>query len=568
MKKLFFTFVASLGVITASYAQKTIFVSPQTGDATLAIRDAINEAKLFNGKPVTIKFAPATYLLTRQNSAAHRYFGSNTTTESENPNVDKHISIWLKEIDNVTIDGDGARFLTDGEVTSFVIDGCENVILKNFSIDSKNPTVTEMKVVAVDDTSITTMVHPKSKYEIREGKLFWIGNGWEFGGGIAQIYDPISNITWRDFSPLNEVQKVIELEPNLLRFNFGKKVSVKVGQTLQMRDGIRDELGGLVVNSKNIKFENVDFFYIGNFSLLAQFTENVYLENVNFEPEQGSGRTNSCFADSFHLSGCKGIVSVVNCRFSGAHDDAINVHGTHLLIKEFVSANKIRVRFMHGQTYGLDAFFKGDEIEFINRATLMPMTQNSVKEIERISDREVILTLNRPVSKELLESKTESIVVENATWTTELHVRNTYFSRIPTRCILVSTRKKVVIEDNVFDGMQMSAVLIANDAMSWYESGYVRDVSIRRNKFINCGEPVIFIAPENHENGGCVHKNIKIEDNTFILKGTSVVDAKSCDGLTVKNNLFIKNFDKECEVKDFVKVNSCENVVIDNNRVE
>ncbi|MCK5775880.1 MAG: hypothetical protein KAH25_06885 [Bacteroidales bacterium] len=55
---------------------------------------------------------------------------------------------------------------------------------------------------------------------------------------------------------------------------------------------------------------------------------------------------------------------------------------------------------------------------------------------------------------------------------------------------------------------------------SWYESGYVRDVTIKNNKFIYCGSPVINIHPENSsiEEGNPVHKNISIIGNQFRLK--------------------------------------------------
>ena len=43
-----------------------------------------------------------------------------------------------------------------------------------------------------------------------------------------------------------------------------------------------------------------------------------------------------------------------------------------------------------------------------------------------------------------------NLVVENVTYTPEVIVRNNYFSRIPTRGLLVTTRRKVLIESNTF----------------------------------------------------------------------------------------------------------------------
>lgn len=66
-----------------------------------------------------------------------------------------------------------------------------------------------------------------------------------------------------------------------------------------------------------------------------------------------------------------------------------------------------------------------------------------------------------------------------------------------------------------------------------------RDVTIRNNRFIECGTPVIFIAPENNRQEGYVHRNIRIDNNRFQLKGTDAIHAKSVDGLHIINNLFL-----------------------------
>lgn len=57
--------------------------------------------------------------------------------------------------------------------------------------------------------------------------------------------------------------------------------------------------------------------------------------------------------------------------------------------------------------------------------------------------------------------------------------------RIPgARSILVSTPRKVVIEGNTFSSI-MSAILFEGDMSHWYESGAVRDVTVRNNRFLD-----------------------------------------------------------------------------------
>lgn len=548
-----------------SAKELVINVPAMNGDAGDVLRNAIEQAKQENGKPVIIRLTQGTYHLYAATASKHIYYMSNTASESENPDPTKHIGVWLKGLKNVTIDGGGAKLMMHGEMTGIIIDECENVKLSNLSVDYADPSVSEMTIIDCGNNYFTAQVHPDSHYQIENNTITWTGENWAFKGGIAQLYDPARDITWRTFCPQCPPAKVIELEPGLLRFSYPNKPNVEVGYTFQMRDGIRDEASGFIHKSRNVQLENINLYFLGNFSMLVQYTENITLTNVNFEPEPGSGRTCAGFADLLHLSGCKGKIKVTNCRFSGAHDDPINIHGTHLKVIEYLSANQVKLRFMHNQTYGIEAFFVNDQIEFINQETLLATASNTVKSVQRVSNTDVILTLQKPLSKEIIANT--NLVVENATWTPEVEIKRNYFSRIPTRGILVSTRKKVLIEENTFFRMQMSGILIADDAQSWYESGMVRDVTIRRNNFIECGAPVIYIAPENHKNAGAVHRNIKIEENRFVLLSKDAINAKSVDGLTIKGNLFITK-DQISSPEQLIHTQDCFNVVQANNRIE
>ena len=114
--------------------------------------------------------------------------------------------------------------------------------------------------------------------------------------------------------------------------------------------------------------------------------------------------------------------------------------------------------------------------------------------------------------------------------------------------------------------MQMHGILIADDARSWFESGMVRDVTVRGNHFIECAEPVINIAPENDQNAGPVHRNIRIENNRFELIGIPAISAKSVEGLKITNNLFQER--KATTLEQLITTTDCTQVEIENNRQE
>ena len=131
---------------------------------------------------------------------------------------------------------------------------------------------------------------------------------------------------------------------------------------------------------------------------------------------------------------------------------------------------------------------------------------------------------------------------------------------------IVTTQRKVLIENNTFFRMQMSGVLIADDGRSWFESGKVKDITIRNNRFIECGTPVINIAPENDRNEGCVHRNIRIQNNRFQLINEDAISAKSVEGLEITDNLF--QIKKATNLEQLIRTTDCQQVKIENNKLD
>ena len=555
-----------LSIATAS-AANVIEISALDGANNQNLITALKQAARYDGKPVVIKMNPGIYRLFRSEAITLPYYISNTTSESEDPDPTKHIGMLLHSLKNVTIDGCGSTLLMNGEMTGFILDHCQNIVIKNLNIDHQAPTQVEIEILKNGKDYLIAKVHPTSHYRIENGILEWQGEGWKFTQGIAQMYDRWKDITWRSWSPTENLIHTVELRPGTLYMQYKEKPEIKENSIFQIRDAIRDEVCGLVNRCKNVRIENVNFYYLGNFGVVCQYSENITVERSNFAPEPGSGRTNAGFADFLQVSGCKGMIDIKNSRFVGAHDDPINIHGTHLKVTDFLSADRIKVRFMHPQTFGFEAFFKGDEIELTDAHSLLPVKKTRVKKARLVTPREMELTLEHQLPEELLSR--QDLVVENITWTPEVRITNNYFARIPTRGVLISTRRKALIEGNTFYGMQMSGILVADDALSWYESGPVHDLTIRRNTFLQCGTPVILIEPENRVYKGAVHKNIVIEENRFEMKDNNsiAVKAKAVDGLVLRNNFIHFPEGKEEKKEQSIQTNDCEHVTIENNQI-
>ncbi|MCX4458452.1 right-handed parallel beta-helix repeat-containing protein [Streptomyces sp. NBC_01340] len=145
------------------------------------------------------------------------------------------------------------------------------------------------------------------------------------------------------------------------------------------------------------------------------------------------------------------------------------------------------------------------------------------------------VTFDRPVPTGV---ETGGTVVENITATPSVVISGNVFRDVPTRGVLVTTRRPVLITGNRFDGMSMASIYVSADAYQWYESGPVADLTIRGNSFTRPTGPVIFVEPTNQviAPANPVHHNISVEHNTFDIGDVTVVNAKSVGGFGFAGN--------------------------------
>lgn len=546
-------------------------IHPDTYEnVTARIQKVIDDA-IRTGK-TTLMFPKGRYDLWPDGAIREKYFISNTATEKEDSLKIRTIGMLFREARNLTIDGNGALFVFHGKMTTIVLDHCENVKLQNIRVDFERPTMSEMRYAKVENGEVELDIQRDARYAIRDGKLEWFGEGWKTTYYHAVEFDTtLKTMRYSDWKPYANAQAT---EMGLGRVRFRTSVTPRPGNMLTVRDIIRDQVGMHIRECKNVTLEDVGMHYMHGLGIVSQFTENITMRRVTCAPRPETGRIIASSADFMHFSGCRGKVTVEDCRFSGAHDDPINVHGTNLRIVGRPDANTLKVRFMHGQSYGFNAFFPGDTVAFVHSASMERFAGSLVKTAERLNDREVLLTFEKPVPTDLQEHD----CVENMTWTPEVLIRRNHFTRTNTRGILLTTPRKAVIENNTFFRTGMSAVLIEADAEGWYESGPVRDVTIRNNEFIDCayqggpGNAVIAINPSNKvvDIKKPVHFNIRIEGNIFKTFDYPVLYAKSTQGLIFGNNQIIRTHDLSPESGNHYMLwfNGCSDVEVSGLKLE
>jgi len=499
---------------------------PDSGeDATGPFRQALAAARAVK-EPVTLVVPAGRYDFFSTNAVRRRGYFSNAT-EAGSTGM-RTIALDLSGQKGLTVSGAGAKLVMRGKMTMVAAEESRNVSLYGLEFDFARPAVSEITAVEKGDGYWIGWVHPDSTYRLVGNRIEWWGEDWHAFHNLTQPYDPVTETTWRGEDP-TVCNSVREVGARLLRFETDRRVVV--GRTYQFRDMTRDQAGMWFSRCRNVAMRDVKIRSMAGFGALFQFTENIDLRRVDVSP--AAGRTCASAADILHFSGCRGKIRVADCVLTAAHDDAINVHGTHLRVIGS-EGRKIRVRFMHDQTWGFAAFAPGDEIEFVNKESLLPYAKAKVTAFSMTDDPRIqVLTLDRDLPTGL---KLDSDVVENVTWTPSVEVTGCEISKLPTRGILISTRRPVKIVGNRFFRIPMPSVLVADDAKSWYESGPVRDLLIKGNRFFECGGPVVEIDPQIAAFAGPVHRNVRVEGNEFVGSGKPLVSARAVDGLRVLGN--------------------------------
>ncbi|QBG46664.1 right-handed parallel beta-helix repeat-containing protein [Verrucomicrobia bacterium S94] len=497
---------------------------------------------------------------------------------SNHDNSLKRMVFPLFDSTNISIDGNGSLFLMHGRVIPIILERVNGATLKNFSIDWKRSFHAELKCIErnVDKQSaVFECDETRYPHKIQHGQLLFDRMGqWDpIGANMVWDKDTHAPIYDTDRYAINSWKPVKVSKPgkNLIKLEkCFKKEPPPVGSTLVVY-GVHPTSRLCpaihITNSKDIKIENVTVYDAGGMGLIVERTENIELNGMKVT--SGSDRVVSTRADATHFIGCKGLIKVENCLFEHMLDDAINVHGAYVPVAEYLGNNQFLCNISHFQQWGLLFGEPGDKIALMDRSTVLPVSETVITGLKLLNEHRFVLTV-----AEVPENLPEIMSVENLTWNPDLEFRNNIVRENRARSILVTTKGKVLIENNYLSS-QMHGILIEGDNNKWYESGAVRDVTIRNNEFVNPGYardnryPLLaspLFTEDQRMGEGRYHRNITFENNTIRSFNGHLVEARSVDGLRILNNKLIYSDDyPKAEEGETIKLEYCSNVEISGN---
>ena len=498
------------------------------------------------------------YQLFPDGARAETYYMSN------NDGGVKPIAIPLINKRNVTVDGGGAELIFNGEILPIVIDGSENVCVRNLSIDYAEPMYAQCEIAEVDgDRAVLKFDGDEFNCRVDSDGHFCFYSkkcGWEYHRtrGLALEFDregKPSAYSYPFFPYCGEPAdhgflggmfkdvKLRELDENLIemRGEFGLS-KLTAGNYLVMTYAGREFPGIFANESKNVSICGVRLYQTISMGIIMQTSANILLDGVVAEPRENSGRILSTGADSTHFVNCRGKIEIAGCKFVKMMDDAVNIHGNYHLYKERKVPDTLILKVGHFQQQGVQTYRVGDEVAVIDSTT------NEVKLIANVLEAELVdLTTIRLRLDRTVDEPGEYWVTENLSTAPEVYIHDTESGYNRPRGFLLSSRGKTLVERCKFYNMEQG-IQLSGEMCDWYESGAALDVTIRDNDFTNSayfnGVAILsrpLLRATQYNKDIIYSGRLVVENNLFSQSDKRIMTVEHAQHVIFRNNTFKKD---------------------------
>ncbi len=536
MKKLLSSLFCMLVITVFSYAGTIIDVTnfgarPDSGqDAMTAVRKAIAACK---GKSDPVLFFP---------KGRYDFFPKTSP-----------IGLEIKGLKNIVVEGNGSEIVYHGTMKVALIDNCEQVTIRNLSVDWDRPFLSQGEIVKVSSSYIDVRFDKQQyPYVIEKNKLLFVGENWKYPvlTYFTNLYEKKSREfmynTWD--APLGDIfeKKAVERKKGIVRFYGSVPMKPAKGSIIAMRS-MKDYLFGFdVENSRNVTFQNIRVYHCMSHAFFGKHTENITLDNAFAEARKEKGRVFSSACDAAHFMNCKGLIKVVNCAPTGNGDDFLNVHGRYFQILRLVDKKTVEVKSTDVE------ILKDEDMWIVDKNTMKRGTVLHVSSVTSNTGNKDNASFRVIFDKAIPSTLKVGDCLESKTWTAAVEVRNCRMLKTNRgHGVLVATPQNVVIEDNYFNTVG-AAIKMAGDMSFWFESGSNGNVTIRNNVFENCltsgqaprnvgkwGNAVITMMPSlepTNSQTATFHNNIIIENNTFKVFDAPILYARSVGSIRFTGN--------------------------------
>ncbi|MDQ0291913.1 right-handed parallel beta-helix repeat-containing protein [Oligosphaera ethanolica] len=470
----------------------------------------------------------------------------------------KYTIISIENKKDLTIDGEGADLIFHGDVAPISIENSEGVVLRNFSVDYEYPLYAQALISAVGDDWFEITFDQKEFFcRISDNNFVFYSeaDGWEniVSAPLVTEFSPDGAPTQKNpyFACLNEPDKnsflyrmMCQLEPEQIN---EKTIRLKgsvgrlphtAGNYWVCAHASRKNSGIFLWHSTDVQLRNIDLYNTTAMGIVGIGVNNLIIDDVNSVVRNGSGRMLAVKDDAVHLVNCSGTVEIANCTFMNMIDDAVNVHGVYAVVERKIDARTLLVRFDYPAKKALRFYHPGDTILLINRQTLVPIAANMLTHVTQADQHHLKLEF-----AEGLPEGVEDVLLEDRSRMPFLHIHDCVTGNNRPRGFLIAT-PRAIVENCTFFNMS-SAIVLTGETINYFESGPVRELLIRNNRFHNSaytGGPVISNKTTIGTYAGKgFHSGITIINNDFRLNGKRFIRLQYCDDVVFKNNTYTQD---------------------------
>ena len=500
-------------------------------------------------QPKVLVFSTGIYHFYPDGCKTKVYYEANTINAGP-----KVCAFHFENVKNLVIDGRGSHLIFHQEIQPFTFDNCENITLKNVTIDWEQPFIAQAEVLRVNDRYMDIALNPKeTPYHLEEGKIFFdVGNGrtneWKQTLEIGRKGRYIVPQTG-DLPCLGEGWNAYTAEatmPGIVRLHFNFKRKPQIGNFLIMQHATPTHAGVFISESNKITIKNLRLYHAAGSGILAQYSKNIEFDGYQAIPNRTRMRYFGGGFDGLQIVNCQGNVLVNNCTFEGLINQPVTIHSISVSVDEVMSANQIKCSYLDKQNEIQNWARSGDRINFIGANST-----NTIKTITDIDEQHFSLLFEQPVPTNLQAAT----IIENLSWIPDLTIKSSNFKNSRASGLVVATAGKVEIENNTFESSG-SAIRIAGDANTSQKTGGATDVSISSNIFTSLcntsayhyNEAIISIypiIPALNDDTPVFHRNISIQNNLFNSFDYPLLYALSVDELSFTGNTVTRSYDFE-----------------------
>jgi len=265
--------------------------------------------------------------------------------------------ITLKNLRDITLDGNGSTFVLDGHLRFILLNACTNVTVRGFSLDfdplpfadgvvvAKNDTAKTVDVKIGDEFALPPLGGPTGEHEQAYFAMLWHQRPQGFIGEHYFIADTM------EAYPGSLKDRIVRAQARADFDDFAgiredeTRISLPVRGVAHKMEGFGASPAVVIEEKQSVRCENMNIWSAPLFAVnVARNSGECVFRHFDIRPKPGTTRLTSSWRDGFHVKANSASLLWEDCHFEGMNDDAFNIatHSSH--VAQVSDGTTIRVR--------------------------------------------------------------------------------------------------------------------------------------------------------------------------------------------------------------------------------